>query len=65
VAMTRAKEVLYLSYAKNRKIYGKTEKRKPTHFLTGIEENLITIEAVDSYKKKKKKHQQLNLFNEE
>ena len=40
VAMTRAKEQLYLSWARKRTLYGKTEKRQPSPFLDEIERPL-------------------------
>ncbi|MFB6225459.1 MAG: 3'-5' exonuclease [Candidatus Paceibacteria bacterium] len=36
VAMSRAEDYLYLSYASNRTIYGTTKQRRPSRFLTSI-----------------------------
>ncbi len=62
VGMTRAKELLYLSFSNDRKIYGKKENRKPSPFIEDIENRLITFDKIDTGKMKKKKHRQLNLF---
>jgi len=43
VGMTRAKEELYLSYAMNREMYGKTTKTVSSRFLKEIPEELIDI----------------------
>ena len=62
VAMTRAKESLYLSFSNNRTIYGKKEKREPSPFLADIENRLLTFDKIEANKKHIKKHRQLNLF---
>ncbi len=41
VAMTRAKEQLFLSWARKRTLYGKTEQRLPSPFLGGIKLQLV------------------------
>lgn len=41
VAITRAKEKLYLSYARERRVYGKTENSKPSDFIKELPENLL------------------------
>jgi len=41
VGFTRAKTELYLSYAMNRELYGKTTKTTPSRFLEEISEDLI------------------------
>jgi superfamily I DNA/RNA helicase len=61
VAMTRAKEQLFLTYTRKRKIYGKTEERKPSPFLNDIEEKLKTYRRVEN-KKSKSSQVQLDLF---
>jgi uncharacterized protein (TIGR00375 family) len=62
VAMTRAKERLYLTCAKKRKIYGKTEQRTLSPFVGEIEERLRTHEEHGLGKKKKDVHTQMKLF---
>ncbi len=60
VAMTRAKELLYFTYAQKRVIYGKKLDRTLSPFVKEIEDHLIkTKKSV----KKKKKEVQLSLFN--
>ncbi len=61
VAMTRAKTMLFLSRAKNRRIYGRKEERAPSPFLTDIENRLLRNEAAEA-KPKPAMQQQLNLF---
>ena len=61
VAMTRAEDILCLTHAKKRMIFGKTCAREKSRFLLNIEENLKQHQASD-YKKKKKTAQQLELF---
>ncbi|MEK7126972.1 MAG: UvrD-helicase domain-containing protein [Patescibacteria group bacterium] len=41
VAMTRAKDVLYLLHARERLLYGETRMNVPSQFLTDIDESLI------------------------
>ena len=60
VAMTRAKQRLYLTLAKKRRIYGKTVSRSLSPFVEDIEKGLITHTA-DGFKKKKNRIQ-LKLF---
>ena len=52
VGMTRAKEELFLTYAKRRQLFGRTMHLTPSPFLSDIEERLKVIEA--SRKKHKK-----------
>ncbi|WP_054033946.1 UvrD-helicase domain-containing protein [Desulfatitalea tepidiphila] len=59
VAMTRAKERLYLSWARKRTLYGKTEARRPTSFWEPIDPKLL--ERL-SQPVKKASPQQLSLF---
>ncbi|MDX2441232.1 MAG: UvrD-helicase domain-containing protein, partial [Desulfobacterales bacterium] len=62
VAMTRAKEKLYLTRAKKRRIFGKAVSRDLSPFVEDIEKRLRTHEAPVLKKKKKNKHVQLELF---
>ncbi|MCP4023734.1 MAG: UvrD-helicase domain-containing protein, partial [Desulfobacteraceae bacterium] len=63
VAMTRAKDILCLTYAGKRSIYGKNIMRKRSFFIDDIEEKLKTLEKPE-YKRETKRHneQQLELF---
>jgi len=62
VAMTRAKEQLYLTYANRRRIYGNTQKRNISVFVDEIEKRLITHAASLPVKPKKERQAQLKLF---
>jgi superfamily I DNA/RNA helicase len=62
VAMTRAKERLYLTCAKKRIIFGKAVLRDLSPFVEDIEKRLRTHEAPVLKKKKKNRHVQLELF---
>jgi superfamily I DNA/RNA helicase len=63
VAMTRAKERLYLTRAKKRRIFGKAVLRDLSPFVEDIEKRLRTHETpVPKKKKKKNRHVQLELF---
>jgi uncharacterized protein (TIGR00375 family) len=61
VAMTRAKERLYLTWAKRRRKFGKTETRAPSPFIKDIEKGLLANES-PAGKHRKKKPDQLQLF---
>lgn len=61
VAMTRAREELFLSYTKKRKIYGKSEVREPSPFISDIEERLKEFGEGET-NKIKSGQVQLNLF---
>jgi uncharacterized protein (TIGR00375 family) len=63
VAMTRAEDILCLTYTKKRMIFGKTCTREKSRFLHSIEEKLKQHQTSD-FKKKKKTDtaQQLELF---
>ncbi len=61
VAMTRAKDRLYLSRAKKRRIYGKLEDRVPSHFVAYIETRLKQDETPRLKKRKKKGYEQMQL----
>jgi superfamily I DNA/RNA helicase len=63
VAMTRAREQLYLTLARKRRIHGHREHRKPSPFLRDIEEELKRSESGGLKGKKKQCDQiQLKLF---
>ena len=63
VAMTRAKERLYLSCANKRRIYGRVESRSISPFVADIEARLKKVESPQKKKKKNKTdQQQLTLF---
>jgi DNA helicase-2/ATP-dependent DNA helicase PcrA len=60
--MTRAKERLFLTYARKRRIYGRLHERRPSPFINDVAEELKEREA-SGFKKPKEKHrQQLELF---
>ena len=61
VAMTRAKERLYLTLARRRRMFGKTTNRSISPFVKDIEERLLTDESPRA-KHQKKKPDQLQLF---
>jgi len=62
VAMTRAQERLYLTFAKKRRIFGKIEKRTLSPFVRKIEDKLLTLETAVPKKKTKAGPLQLKLF---
>jgi superfamily I DNA/RNA helicase len=63
VAMTRAMERLYLTRAKERRIFGKSEPRAPSPFVADIENQLKKDETPQQNKKKERADQkQLKLF---
>jgi ATP-dependent DNA helicase UvrD/PcrA len=61
VAMTRAKDRLYLTRAKKRRRYGKLEDRALSSFVADIEKRLIQDETPLSKKRKKKGSEQVQL----
>ena len=61
VAMTRAKEALFLTWAKKRRIYGKSVSREISPFIRAIETSLLDKKRI-SIKKKQSKHVQMSLF---
>jgi DNA helicase-2/ATP-dependent DNA helicase PcrA len=61
VAMTRARQRLYLSCAKQRRVFGKAEAREVSPFVRDIEERLRKDETPRPGRKKKK-DDQLQLF---
>jgi len=62
VAMTRAKEHLFLTYCAKRTIYGKLKSRYLSPFADDIEKRLINYEKADKKKKHKQREVQLGLF---
>jgi uncharacterized protein (TIGR00375 family) len=62
VGMTRAKEQLFLSYAKKRMIYGRVLQRSISPFVKAIEDRLMTREKAEMKKPKKEKQLQAGLF---
>jgi superfamily I DNA/RNA helicase len=62
VAMTRAREKLYFTYAKKRRVYGKMIAREVSPFINDIEMSLIKHEESHFKKTKKKTGTQLKLF---
>ncbi|MFC1858585.1 ATP-dependent helicase, partial [Thermodesulfobacteriota bacterium] len=62
VAMTRAKESLYLTYAKRRRVYGKNLPRKLSPFVEDIEKRLRNHEAPFAKRSRKETQVQLKLF---
>jgi superfamily I DNA/RNA helicase len=61
VAMTRARQRLYLTRAKRRHVYGKSQNREWSFFLNHVKESLLRDESPRS-KRKKPKADQLQLF---
>jgi DNA helicase II / ATP-dependent DNA helicase PcrA len=61
VAMTRAKERLYLTWARRRRIFGKAAERQISPFVTHIEQRLLKDESPCG-KRQKRKPDQLQLF---
>ena len=49
VGVTRAKEKLYLSYARARKMFGDYKPGKPSRFLEEIDQSLLEVESSDPY----------------
>ncbi len=62
VAMTRAREQLFFTWARKRRIHGRTLDREISPFVADIEERLLTRER-SAGKKVKKAHVQLDLFD--
>ena len=62
VAMTRAKEQLYLTWAKYRRIYGKRVSRTLSPFVTDIEQKLRSHETASKKRPKQEDQVQLKLF---
>jgi superfamily I DNA/RNA helicase len=62
VAMTRAQQALYLSYAKMRTVFGRKATREPSRFIRDIEQNLKNYHHAKGGRARKKGHTQLELF---
>ena len=62
VAMTRAMDILCLSYAKKRSIYGENKTRQKSVFIDDIENRLTKIVKARAYIKPGKKAKQLEMF---
>ena len=62
VAMTRAEELLYLTYCRKRTIFGHTEDRQPSPFLIDIENRLKSFDKSSTSRPRKKHSEQLRLF---
>jgi DNA helicase-2/ATP-dependent DNA helicase PcrA len=63
VAMTRAKEMLYLTYARKRRIFGREQQRIRSCFVDDIETELARYEkGKKRVKKQKSRDIQLELF---
>jgi DNA helicase II / ATP-dependent DNA helicase PcrA len=62
VAMTRAMDMLYLTYARKRQMFGVRRDRQPSVFLMDIETRLIRRETQDPVLPEKKQPRQLELF---
>ena len=60
--MTRAKDLLCLTYARKRQMFGGRRKMQPSIFLTDIETRLTRHEALGRAVPDKKKPVQLELF---
>ncbi|MBC8438938.1 MAG: UvrD-helicase domain-containing protein [Deltaproteobacteria bacterium] len=62
VAMTRAMDILCLTYAKKRTIYGKSFKRQRSFFIEDIEKRLTQVDKSPVFLSINKKEKQLELF---
>jgi uncharacterized protein (TIGR00375 family) len=61
VGMSRAKEILYITNARQRLLHGEKQSRRPSPFLADIEENLKSYDLAQS-SRKKPDAEQLSLF---
>jgi len=64
VAMTRAKEVLFLTYACKRKIHGKIQARTVSPFVADVESQLKRMNEERKKQGPPKRQTQLDLFSE-
>lgn len=67
VGLTRAKNILWISWAKKRRVFGKTETREVSPFLTELENFLSEIKEggkKTTSRKKKMEDQQMSLFED-
>ena len=62
VAMTRAKERLYLTYCRKRTIFGQSKNRRPSPYLVDIENRLKSYDNISSKPRRNKGPEQLDLF---
>ena len=62
VAMTRARDQLYFTYAKRRRIYGKMETRRISPFVRDIENRLLASAGLGKSKKPRNGPVQMELF---
>jgi superfamily I DNA/RNA helicase len=62
VGMTRAMDILCLTYAKKRSIFGISKKRQRSFFIEDIEKRLTQVETRFVRLKKEKQPEQLELF---
>ena len=62
VALTRAREQLYLTWCRNRHIYGRREARNLSTFVTDIERSLLRHQAPELREARKAPQVQLKLF---
>ncbi len=62
VAMTRAMDILCLTHAKKRVIYGVSHKRERSVFIDDIEKDLTTVVTAPVYIKPVKKAKQMEMF---
>ncbi|KKP39871.1 MAG: hypothetical protein UR28_C0004G0003 [Candidatus Peregrinibacteria bacterium GW2011_GWF2_33_10] len=64
VAMTRAKERLFITYSKERGLYGKKNKSKPSKFISEIPEKFINFQEIRNKRvlKQREKDRQGTLF---
>ncbi len=62
VGMTRAMDILYLTYARKRSIYGNIQKRQRSPFIDDIEKKLTKLEKNISKMPATKKEKQMELF---
>lgn len=62
VAITRAKDRVFLTHAKKRMIFGKIVQREISPFVSDIKQRLLTLEKFQFKKRKKEKQKQLDLF---
>jgi superfamily I DNA/RNA helicase len=63
VGMTRARQLLFLSRAQKRRIYGKMQVREPSPFLAAIDKDLLTVWDQKTPKKAPPRQLQLGLFD--
>lgn len=63
MGMTRAEQLLVLSHAEERRVYGVREKHAPSPFLAEIEDHYTRREEAPPTKKRKQKEkEQMSLF---